>query len=121
MPAFLSKYLATHTHTTHAVLVGLVAWAGVAELPGVQRVLKPLLENHPRLSPIMWVITSLGFLLLNPKVQARMKEKYGIDLAQEQKRLEESKQKIQEVQQDMKQAGAQASAAMKKPEEEPKK
>lgn len=108
----LAKYIADHTNSTKGIFVALMGWAGAAQLPGAQRIIRPMLEKHPRLAPVLWSLTAAGFLLLNPRVQARLKALTGIDLEAEQKKLAESQQNIQQVRQDLKNAGQQAKGAM---------
>src|SRR5215470_16804560 len=115
MNKFIVNLISSHTSSTKTILVGLLGWAGVSQAPGVQSHLREFLERHPRLTPIMWSITAIAFLLTQPKIQARIEAATGIDLAQEQAKLDESKEKISEVQKDMKAAAEQARQTLPTP------
>lgn len=101
-----------HTNTAKGLLLTLMGWAGASQLPGVQKIIQPLVARHPHLDTLIWSFTAAGFLLFNPRVQAKVQSLTGIDLAAEQTKLEQSKQNIQSVQADLQQAGKQATNAM---------
>jgi hypothetical protein len=108
----LLELLKSHTNSAKGIFVTLMGWAGASQLPGVQKIIQPLIARHPHLDTLVWSLTAVGFLLLNPRVQGRVKTLTGIDLAAEEQKLEQSKQNIQSVQADLKQAGQQANKAM---------
>jgi hypothetical protein len=55
------------------------------------------LDDHPHLAPIIWSVTSIGFLLLIPRVQARIKERWNIDLSLTASRVVEAREDIAEA------------------------
>jgi hypothetical protein len=115
----LGDLLQNHTGSTKGIFVTLMGWAGASQLPGVQKIIQPLMTRHPHLDTLLWSATAAGFLLLNPRVQKKVQSLTGIDLAAEQQKLEQSKQNIESVQADFKQAGLKASEAMPQEKKKP--
>jgi hypothetical protein len=112
---WLLNYLKGHTAITHAFLVSLLALAGGSQLPMGQSILHTITTNHPRIAPLITTFIGIGFLLLNPSVDAKIKSATGIDLTVDEAKLQQSKQNITEVQQDLAQAKAQAAQAVGQP------
>lgn len=104
-------YIKSHTGWTHALLVGLLGLGGVAQLPFGQSMLHSITEHHPRLTPIITTLVAIGFLLFNPKVQAKIQSVTGIDLSVDEAKLQQSKENIQQVQQDLAQAKGEVAQA----------
>lgn len=112
---WLMGYIKGHTAVTHGILLALLALGGASQLPFGQALVHRLIENHPRIEPIITVLVAIGFLLLNPSVQTGIKSATGIDLAVDEAKLQQSKEKIQEVQTDLAQAHAQAAQVTGQP------
>lgn len=108
---WLTDYLKGHTAVTHAVLVALLALGGASQLPFGQSMLHTITEHHPRIAPLITMLVGIGFLLMNPKVQARIETATGIDLSVDQAKLQQSKENIAQVQADLQQAQAKAAQA----------
>lgn len=108
-------FFTKHMRIVHGLMVALLGLAGLAELPFGQKLIHSTLENHPRLDPIIGALIGCGFLLLNPKVQALIQAKTGIDLGADQARLAAEKTRLQDGQQQIDAARAKAQGAMKPP------
>ena len=108
---WLANYLKTHSAITHGILVGLLGLGACSQLPFGQQILHSIATNHPRIAPLITTLVGMGFVLMNPKVQAKIEARTGIDLAADQAKLQQSKQNIAEVQADLQSAKTQAAQA----------
>ena len=98
--------------------MSVIGMAGASELPWGQKFIKNVVDAHPRIEPIVTGIIMLGFLLLNPKVQALLKKK-GIDVSADAAAVAEQKQNLAETHSAVDSARAQAAKAMDEHERKP--
>jgi hypothetical protein len=100
------RFIQSHTSQTKGILIALIGWAGISQIPPIQHhLIRPWLDAHPRLAPIVWTLTAIGFLLLMPRVQQRVKDRWNVDLC-------ESKDAIGSVVEDLRAAGKRATEAL---------
>ena len=109
------SFLSKHLRLVHILMAGMLALAGLSQLPLGQRILTTSLAHHPRLGPIISALVGCGFLLLNPKVQDLIKQKTGIDLSADQAKLAADRHRLQQGQDTLAAAKEKAQAAMKPP------
>lgn len=116
---WLMNYLKSHSAATHGILVALLGLGGASQLPFGQTILHQITTNHPRIAPLLTALVGIGFLLMNPNVEAKIEAKTGINLAADQAKLQQSKENIAEVQADLKAATAKADEATGVPPKKP--
>jgi thiol:disulfide interchange protein len=108
---WLVNYLKGHSGITHGILAGLLGLGFASQLPFGQTFINNVVDKHPHIAPLVSMLVGIGFLLMNPKVQAKIESVTGIDLSVDEAKLQQSKENIQQVQQDLQQAKAQAAQA----------